>query len=291
MTPALRIVVPDDAPPALAGTPVEARLRALGDVALYDSIASDPAVLTERLQGAHVAVNIRSSSPFSADVIAACGELRHVAVLGVGVDNVDLAACRDRGLVVTNTPGHSTVAVAEHALGLALAVARALPQNDRAVREGSWARSPVVQLAGKTLGVVGAGPIGKRMAELGRSLGMEVLAWTFSPSADRAHEFGAPFVALEELLRCRRRRLPPPPHLRPQPRAPRPPRAGPDEAHGAAGEHRPRRHRRRRSPCGVPARRSAGRRRSGRLQRGAASPSATPWPRSTTSCCRPTTRP
>ena len=69
------------------------------------------------------------------------------------------------------------------------------------MREGSWARSPVVQLAGKTLGVVGAGPIGKRMAELGRSLGMGVLAWTFRPSTDRAHEFGAPFVALEELLR------------------------------------------------------------------------------------------
>ncbi len=201
MTPPLRIVVPDDAPPALAGTPVEARLRALGDVTLYDSIASDPATLAERLQGAHVAVNIRSSSPFSADVVAACPELRYVAVLGVGVDNVDLAACGDRGVVVTNTPGHSTLAVAEHALGLALAVARALPQNDRAVREGSWARSPVVQLAGKTLGVVGAGPIGKRMAELGRSLGMEVLAWTFRPSTDRAEEFGAPFVPLEELLR------------------------------------------------------------------------------------------
>jgi phosphoglycerate dehydrogenase-like enzyme len=200
MASAIRIVVPDDDPAALRGTNVEDRLRRLGDLVIYDSLAPDPSDLAVRLKDARVTINIRSSSLFTAEVLSACPGLKHIVVLGVGVDNVDLVACREKGILVTNTPGHSTDAVAEHAIALALAVARRLNENDRAVREGEWARHPIVQLSGKTLGVIGAGPIGMRMAALGRGLGMKVVAWTFNPTDERAKAMGAPFLALDELM-------------------------------------------------------------------------------------------
>ena len=197
----LSIVVPDDYPPAVAGTPVETALRELGDLTLCPSLAPDPQTLAERCQQAEVVVNIRITSRFTEEVLARCPRLRHIAVYGIGVDNIDLEACRRRGIVVTNTPGYAAEAVAEAALALALAVARKIVSNDRAVREGRWARTPVVQLAGKTLGVIGAGPIAQRMMALGHCLGMEVLAWTFHPSPEREKALGVPFLPLEEVLR------------------------------------------------------------------------------------------
>jgi len=194
------IVVPDDFPPVLSGSPAEARLRELGEVTVYPSLAPEPETLLERIRDADAVVNIRASSRFTRWVLERCPRLKHIAVFGVGVDNLDLEACRDLGIAVSNTPGYSAESVAETALALALAVARRIPQNDRAVREGRWAREPVVQLAGKTLGVVGAGPIGQRMMALGRCLGMRVLAWTFHPSPERARALGVEFVPLERLL-------------------------------------------------------------------------------------------
>ena len=196
----VRIVVPDDDPVALRGTEIEERLGRLGELVIHDSLAANPSELTARLKDANVAINIRSSSPFTVEVLSACRHLQHIAVLGVGVDNVDVEACREKGVLVTNTPGHSTDAVAEHAIALALAVARRLTENDRAVREGAWARHPIIQLSGKTLGVIGAGPIGRRMAVLGQALGMKVVAWTFNPTVQRTEAMGVPFVALDELM-------------------------------------------------------------------------------------------
>lgn len=196
----LRIAVPDDFPPTLAGSPAEARLRELGEVTIHASLAPEPEVLLERIREADAVVNVRASSRFTRWVLERCPRLRHIAVFGVGVDHLDLEACRDLGIAVSHTPGYAAEAVAETALALALAVARRIPQNDRAVREGHWARRPVAQLAGKTLGVVGAGPIGRRMMALGRCLGMRVVAWTFHPSEERARALGVEFVPLERLL-------------------------------------------------------------------------------------------
>ena len=113
---------------------------------------------------------------------------------------VDLEACRRLGILVTNTPGYSAPAVAEHAIALALAVSKRVLQNDRKVRQGGWATEPVGQLYGKTLGIVGAGPIGKRAAELGKGIGMDVVAWTFHPDEAWGERTGVRWASLEDVM-------------------------------------------------------------------------------------------
>ena len=197
----LRIVVPDDAPPAIGGSSQEATLRALGELHVHDSLALSPEALLERIRDAHIAICMRNSSQFTEEVLEQCASMRHIAVFGIGVDMVDVEACRRLGILVTNTPGYSAPTVAEHAIALALAVAKRVPQNDRLVRDGEWARESVGQLYGKTLGVVGAGPIGKRAAELGRGIGMNVVAWTFHPDEAWGERAGVRWAPLDEVMR------------------------------------------------------------------------------------------
>lgn len=196
------IVMPDDFPPAVAGTDQAGRLRALGELRIYDSLPASPQELVERIRHAHTVINVRASTLLTAEVLGQCRALRHIAVYGIGTDNVDVEAARARGIAVTNTPGYSAIAVAEATLALMLAAVRRIPQNDRAVRQGGWSRSVVGQLHGKTLGVLGAGPIAARVMELGRCLGMRVIAWTFNPSPERAQRLGVTFVELDDLLRA-----------------------------------------------------------------------------------------
>lgn len=137
------------------------------------------------------------------DVLRASAALRVIAWVGSGVGtfiNVPLATkC---GVAVCNTPNYGANAVAEHALGLMFALARGTVAHDRALRAGGWPREEVLgfELAGKTLGVVGLGGIGMRMAQLGGLLGMRVLAWTRTPSHARLAAVGAAGTSLEALL-------------------------------------------------------------------------------------------
>ncbi len=195
------IVVPDDNPPAMAGTPALDRLRRVGEVRLHDSDATDPTVLRDRLRDADVAVNIRGRTRFTADILAACPKLRLISIWGTGTDNVDLNAAAARGITVTNTPGANAVAVAEHTLALMLAVAKQLAPADQAIRQGGWPRNLVPQLRGKRLGIIGTGLIGRQVAAMGAGLGLEVVAWTFHPDPGLAAKVGFRYVGLDELLR------------------------------------------------------------------------------------------
>jgi phosphoglycerate dehydrogenase-like enzyme len=197
----MRIVVPDDNPPALAGTEALTLLRTVGEVALYDSDATDPRILIERLQGAAAALNIRGRTRFTADVLAACPALKHISIWGTGTDNVDLAAAAARGVTVTNTPGANAISVAEHTVGLMLALVKQIVPCDAAMRKGGWPRNLVPQLRGKRLGLIGTGLIGGEVAGMARGLGMEVVAWTYHPKADWAARIGVRYVELDELLR------------------------------------------------------------------------------------------
>jgi len=195
------IVVPDDNPPVLAGTPALDRLRTIGEVRLYDSDATDPKTLIDRLREADVALNIRGRTLFTAEALGACPKLKLISIWGTGTDNVDLPAAAARGVTVTNTPGANAIAVAEHTVALMLAVAKQLVPADQAMRQGGWPRNLVPQLRGKRLGLVGTGLIGREVAAMARGLGMEVVAWTFHPSARLADSLGLRYVELDELLR------------------------------------------------------------------------------------------
>ncbi|MGB2813498.1 MAG: phosphoglycerate dehydrogenase, partial [Dehalococcoidales bacterium] len=150
---------------------------------------------------ADIVLNIRSTSVFTANVMENSPRLKLISIYGVGYDNVDISSASKLNITVTNTPGYSTVAVSEMALALMLAVARKIVQNDRTIRSGEWARGYASQLCGKTLGVIGTGSIGQRMLQLGKALGMEVIAWTFHPSPERASQYGVEFVSLEDIMR------------------------------------------------------------------------------------------
>ncbi len=195
------IVVPDDDPAAFAGTPYEAKLRQVGEVRTYSGSrpVGDDALIV-RIKDAAVSLNFRSSSVFSREVLEKCPNLKLISVCGIGYDNVDVLAASELGITVTNTPGYSSIAVAEMALTLALAVAHRIVPNDRSVRANGWAKVYAIQLCGKTLGVVGTGNIGQRMIELGKAIGMRVIAWTFHPSPERAKKYGVEYVPLEQLL-------------------------------------------------------------------------------------------
>ncbi|WP_296221776.1 2-hydroxyacid dehydrogenase [Pseudomonas sp. UBA2684] len=162
---------------------------------------STPAEVIERLQGAHVAISNKVA--LDAKTFAACPELKLVLVAATGTNNIDLAAAREHGVTVCNCQGYGTPSVAQHTLMLLLALATRLPDYQKDVRAGQWQQAqqfclldhPIVELEGKTLGMLGHGELGGAVARLAEAFGMRVLLGQLPgrpPREDR--------LPLEELL-------------------------------------------------------------------------------------------
>lgn len=152
-----------------------ARLADAGARVVHGAPDHDLSRLREDLAGA--VAWIAGTGPVTADHLAAAPELRLVARYGVGVDAVDLSAARQRGVLVTNTPGANSDAVAEHALALLLAALRHVVDGDRRVRAGDWSVRRAKQLSGLRVGVVGFGRIGRALTARLLALGTTVLAY------------------------------------------------------------------------------------------------------------------
>ena len=135
-----------------------------------------------------------------ASVIAAADGLKVIARYGVGFDRVDVAAATKRGIVVTNTPGANSTAVAELTIGLMLALARRICQANQAVRSGQWPRISGVSLAGKTVGLVGFGSIGREVARRLSAFGCRVLVADPYVSPGVVSGCGAGLMSLDEIL-------------------------------------------------------------------------------------------
>lgn len=194
------IVIPGDDPPQLQGSPHLERLRSYGDVTLYMDRPADAAEKIRRAAPGTCLINSRGAIKWPGDVLRQLPNLRMITTCGIGTDAIDLETCRTQGIVVSNVPGKTAPIVAEHALALMFAAARRTWYQTNQIKQGRWVLKDNVFLRGKTLGVVGTGPIGADMARLGRAVGMNVLGWTFHPNAERASELGLIFVTLEELL-------------------------------------------------------------------------------------------
>jgi D-3-phosphoglycerate dehydrogenase / 2-oxoglutarate reductase len=136
---------------------------------------------------------IRSATKLTADLIERADRLRVIGRAGVGVDNVDVDAATRRGIVVANAPESTVVAAAEHTVGLLVALSRNIPQAHAELKQGRWERSAYsgVELAGKTLGVLGFGRIGQQVARRAQGLGMRVVAYDPFVASDRFRELGA----------------------------------------------------------------------------------------------------
>ncbi|MEX2284505.1 MAG: NAD(P)-dependent oxidoreductase [Gemmatimonadota bacterium] len=197
-----RIVVPDDYPPVFSGSAAESRLRGLGEVTVHTERGADQEPeLIRRVADAEVVLNIRAHARYFARVLDACPKLRLISIWGTGTDHVDLAACQARGVTVVTTTGVNANAVAEHALALLLSLMRRIPALDHDLRAGGWAREPVVQLEGKTVGIIGLGAIGSRVATLLAPFGVLLLATSSRPDDGRAAAVGARYVPIEVMLR------------------------------------------------------------------------------------------
>lgn len=144
---------------------------------------------------------IAGTEAYTAALLQRAPQLRVIARSGVGFDSVDTAAADARGIAVTTTPGTNEHSVAEHALAMLLAIARGFPERDRQVRRGGpWKRVAGPRLAGKTLGIVGLGRIGRALATRARGLQLNVLAYEPYPDGAFVAQWKVDLVSLQELL-------------------------------------------------------------------------------------------
>ena len=157
-------------------------LASLGDLTVYDYTA--PQDVISRIGDASIILT--NKTVISADVISACPELRYIGVLATGYNVVDIAEAKARGIIVTNVPAYSTPTVAQLTMALLLEIALHVGHHSRVVHEGKWSACrdfafwdyPLMELVGKTFGIVGYGSIGKAVAKLAQAFGMKVLAYS-----------------------------------------------------------------------------------------------------------------
>lgn len=178
-------------------------LERLGEVTLYDR--TPPHLVLERAQGAEVLLT--NKTLLMADTLAQLPHLKYIGVLATGYNVVDLPKAKELGITVTNVPAYSTESVAEMTFALLLEFCFHPQGHSDAVRDGAWANAkdfcfwnhPLTELYGKTLGIVGFGNIGRRVAEIALAFGMKVVAHTRTVKNDFVRE-NFSFVSLEELL-------------------------------------------------------------------------------------------
>jgi D-3-phosphoglycerate dehydrogenase len=178
-----------------------ARLRGFEGVEVHAPGAMEREAFLAALPG-YDALVVRSGTQVDAEALARADGLRVVGRAGVGLDNVDVEAATERGVLVMNTPGANATATAEHAWALLLALCRKVPAADASVRRGEWERKRFVgfQLAGKTLGVIGLGRVGRLVAARGRGFGMVVLGCDPYLSEDAAAEIGVELADVDRVL-------------------------------------------------------------------------------------------
>lgn len=174
-------------------------LDAVAEVDARDSLAPDELL---SLIGEYDALMVRSATKVTRAVIEAGRRLRIIGRAGVGVDNIDVPAATERGIIVVNSPEGNTIAASEHALALMLALARRIPPADASMKAGRWQREAFMgkELYQSTLGVMGLGKIGARLVKAANALGMHVVAFDPFVTPERASEMGAELMGLDELL-------------------------------------------------------------------------------------------
>ena len=178
------------------------RFKEFGEVAIYDRTPKD--LVVSRIGDAEIV--IINKVPLTEEIFAACPQLKYVGVLATGYNVVDVAAAKARGVIVTNIPAYGTGAVAQFTLALLLEVCHHIGAHNDSVKAGGWEKCedfcywnhPMIELAGKTLGVIGFGRIGQDVATLAKAFGMNVYAYgpryKAEPGAD------VPSVSLDELF-------------------------------------------------------------------------------------------
>ena len=177
------------------------KLRFLGDLEVFKEPPRTAEELKTRIKEADIV--IVGWSNLTRNVIDSAKRLKMISIWATTCHYADLEAAKERGIVVTHVPSYATEAVAEYTFALMLAAARKLTLADKHVRKGSFDWRPFggIELAGKTLGIIGTGAIGFRVAEIARAFKMRLLGYDKYPNPKRAEELGLKYVNLKTLLR------------------------------------------------------------------------------------------
>jgi len=194
-----KVMIRDNLPPLARDI-----LEATGKIEVVvdnDKSTGDSEVLSKVIDKYH-GLAIRSSTTVTEQVLKKAGKLKVIARAGIGVDNIDVPAATKQGIVVMNAPGGNTVTTAEHTISLMLALARNIPQATASMRGGQWDRKKLIgiEIAGKTLGVIGFGQIGRIVAQRAQGLKMKVIAADPFVSQNAASSLEVELVPLDDLL-------------------------------------------------------------------------------------------
>ena len=174
-------------------------LRQVGDVDYKPGISADD---LKKIIKDYNALLIRSGTKVTKEIIDACSkEMKIIGRAGVGVDNVDLNAATEKGIIVVNSPEGNTTAAAEHTIAMMMSLARLIPVADASLKKGEWKRSSFMgfELFNKTFGVVGLGKIGTRVAKIAQAIGMKIIAYDPFVDKEIVSKQGIELVSLDEI--------------------------------------------------------------------------------------------
>lgn len=179
-------------------------LEALGELTVYDR--TPPEQIADRIGDAEIV--ILNKTPLPREMLDRCPNVRYIGVLATGYNIVDVQAAKERGIPVCNIPTYGTDAVGQFAIAMLLEICHHVAHHDAAVHEGRWESCPdwcfwdypLIELAGKTMGIIGFGRIGRTTGRIARALGMQVVACD-SIETDEGREIGR-YLPLEELFAC-----------------------------------------------------------------------------------------
>lgn len=193
-------MVPGDDPPQIQSSPHLERLAPYGDVVLYTDRPITSAEKVNRAKEADILINSRGMVNWTTPVLRQLPKLQMITTCSIGTDMIDLQVAKELGVVVCNQPGRTAPVVAEHAFGLMFALAKRTAFHTAEIKAGRWNRIDNIFLRNKILGIVGTGNTGSEMIKLGQAIGMDVIAWTFHPSQEKADRLGIQYVSFEQLL-------------------------------------------------------------------------------------------
>ncbi|MBR6088502.1 MAG: D-2-hydroxyacid dehydrogenase [Anaerolineaceae bacterium] len=181
-------------------------LKEFGELTVYDRTPGDVETILSRIGDAEIVLENKIN--MSRQIMDRCPNLKYIGEIATGYNNVDIDAAREKGIVVTNIPAYSTSSVAQLAIALLLEICHHTAHHNDLVHQGEWTRCkdtmfydhsyPLIELSGKTLGIIGFGQIGQSVARIARTLGMNVLA--YSRSVREEGKALADYVSLDELL-------------------------------------------------------------------------------------------
>lgn len=198
--PSHHVVIPADFPPLVSASPLLPQLRSIANYTLHTDRPQSDEEKISRLLDADILLNSRGSLSFPRHVLQSLPRLKMIAVCGIGFDSIHLPTATEQGIVVSNVPGRTAKVVAEHALGLMLAVSRRMAWMTSELRAGRWRGDLGVSLFGKQIGVIGTGNIGCEMLQLCKAIGMTAKAWSLNPCHEKAAQLGFQYVPLQDLL-------------------------------------------------------------------------------------------